>query len=120
MGHVRIPIRLRNPTDDSLFTEVTDALVDTGATWTIIPRSIAAALQLREVGPFMVRTAAGPQQLVQSYAFVELPLDKSMVAPLLISETLDIVLIGVTTLEALGLAVDPTSETLKESEILLL
>jgi predicted aspartyl protease len=120
MGHVRVPIKIRNPTDDSLSAEVTDALVDTGATWTTIPHSIASALQLREVGPFTVRTATGPQQLVQSYAFVELPLGKSMVAPVLISATLDIVLIGVTTLEALGLAVDPATETLRESEILLL
>jgi predicted aspartyl protease len=42
------------------------------------------------------------------------------VTPVLISRTLDKVLIGVITLEALGLSVDPTKGTLRESETLLL
>ncbi len=43
-----------------------------------------------------------------------------MVTPLLISDTLETVLIGVITLEAMGLAVDPGTGQLKESEVFLL
>jgi predicted aspartyl protease len=43
-----------------------------------------------------------------------------MVTPLLVSDTLDTMLIGVITLEAMGLAVDPGTGRLRESEVLLL
>jgi predicted aspartyl protease len=66
-----------------------------------------------------VKTAAGPQQLDQSYAYIELA-GKAMVTPLLISDTLDTMLIGVITLEAMGLAVDPGTGRLRESEVFLL
>jgi clan AA aspartic protease len=119
MGHVRVQVRFSNPDVQNGSVDVEDALVDTGATWTTIPRSIAAQLSLRLVGQIPVKTAAGPQTLDQSYALVELD-EKKMVTPLLTSDTLDGVLIGVTMLEALGLAVDPTSGQLKDSEVFLL
>ncbi len=45
---------------------------------------------------------------------------KSTVTPLLISKTLDKMLVGVITLEALGLSVDPAKITLKATETLIL
>ena len=56
---------------------------------------------------------------VQSFAYIEVD-GKNTVTPLLISGTQDKILIGVITLEALGLMVDPTKGTLKETETLLL
>ena len=44
---------------------------------------------------------------------------RSGVVPVLISDTIDKVLIGVTTLEVLGLQVDPITGKLKEWTILL-
>jgi predicted aspartyl protease len=119
MGHVRVRIKLANAERREDGVEVEEALVDTGATWTTIPRALAEELGLHVIGQMAVKTAAGPQQLDQSYAYVELA-DKRMVTPLLVSDTLETVLIGVTTLEALGLAVDPATGQLKESEVLLL
>ena len=98
---------------------VQEALVDTGATWTTIPRALAQALDLQVIGQMAAKTAAGPQQLEQSYAHIELA-GKTMVTPLLVSDTLDTMLIGVITLEAMGLAVDPGTGRLRESEVLLL
>ena len=66
-----------------------------------------------------MRTASGAQELDQSYARIELA-GKELVTHILISDTLTTVLVGVTTLEALGLAVDPAKGQLTESEILLL
>ena len=119
MGHVRISLRISNPDDPSKAVEVRDALVDTGATWTCVPRSLVASLGLRRVGTIRVRTAAGPQDLEQSYAQLELE-GKSLVTNISVSDTLDTVLVGVTTLESLGLAVDPVKGQLIETDLLLL
>jgi clan AA aspartic protease len=119
MGHVRVSVRIANPNDRDHAVEVQDALVDTGATWTTLPRRIADDLQLDIVGKFRVRTAAGPQELDQSYAYIEIE-NKALVSHVLVSDTYSGVLIGVTTLEGMGWAVDPTSERLVDSELLLL
>ena len=119
MGHVRVAIKLANPETRDGAVEVKEALVDTGATWTTVPRDIAKHLGLRLVGQMTVRTAAGPQTLDQSYAKIDLG-QKTMVTPVLVSDTYPGVLIGVITLEGLGLAVDPTSGRLVDSELLLL
>jgi aspartyl protease family protein len=119
MGRVRVRIRLANPEHREDGVGVEEALVDTGATWTTIPRTLADELDLRVIGPMAVKTAAGPQQMDQSYAYIELA-GKTMVTPLLISDTLETVLIGVITLEAMGLAVDPSTGQLRDSEVFLL
>jgi clan AA aspartic protease len=119
MGHVRVQLRISNPEDTSRAVEVPGALVDTGATWTTVPRTLITNLGLRQVGTIRVRTAAGPQELQQSYAQLELA-GKSFVTNISVSDTLDTVLIGVTTLEALGLAVDPVKGQLVETDLLLL
>lgn len=119
MGHVKAKIRLAHPERPDGAIEVEEALIDTGATWTTVPRALAEKLSLRVIGQMAVKTAAGPQTLDQSYAYIELA-DKRMVTPLLVSDILEGVLIGVTTLEAMGLAVDPATGQLKESEVFLL
>jgi len=56
---------------------------------------------------------------MESFAIVEVK-GRRAVTPILISRELSETLIGVITLEALGLTVDPTTGELKEVEILLL
>lgn len=116
---MRAGIKLANPERRADGVEVEEALVDTGATWTTIPRALAHKLRLQVTGPMAVKTAAGPQRLDQSYAYIELA-GKTMVTPLLISDTLETTLIGVITLEAMGLAVDPGTGSLREPEVFLL
>jgi len=95
------------------------ALVDTGATYTVVPWSVYEKLNLMIVGKKMVETAKGPTELDESFLVIEIK-GKRAVTPVLISRDLKDVLVGVLTLEALGLAVDPTTGELKESRILLL
>jgi predicted aspartyl protease len=76
-------------------------------------------LGLRSLGKRRVQTANRSQLLDQSFASIEVD-RKNTVTPLLISGTLDTILIGAITLEALGLMVDPTKGTLKDTETLLL
>ncbi len=119
MGHVRIEVRIANPVQRDQGIVVPDALVDTGATWTTVPRQLADDLALDIVGQYRVRTAAAPQVLDQSYAYIELQ-GKALVSFVLVSDTYPSVLVGVTTLEGMGFAVDPDKERLIDSELLLL
>ncbi|TMF98840.1 MAG: hypothetical protein E6I03_12740 [Chloroflexi bacterium] len=59
MGHVRVKIRIANPTRRQEFVDVDDALVDTGATWTTVTRDIADRLGLQVVDQVQADTAAG-------------------------------------------------------------
>lgn len=119
MGHVRVPIRISHPEDASRSIVVPDALVDTAATWTTVPPSIATSLGLRRVGTLPSRTAAGPRDFEQSYAYLEVQ-DKYLVSHILVGDDLEDTLIGVTTLEALGFVVDPLLNRLINVELLLL
>ncbi|HET9477257.1 MAG TPA: retroviral-like aspartic protease family protein [Dehalococcoidia bacterium] len=114
-----MPIKLANPNQIDDKVDVPKALVDTGATWTAVPRQLARQLGLQVVGKMKLKTAAGSQEFDQSFAYLEMQ-GKSMVTPVVIADLYDGVLIGVTTLESLGFAVDPTSQTLVDAEILLL
>jgi aspartyl protease family protein len=119
MGHVTVKVSLSNPVLAGKGKVVEKAPVDTGATFTTVPEPIARKLGLKSIGKRRVKTAARSQILNESFAHIAVN-GRSTVTPLLISRTLDKVLIGVITLEALGLSVDPTKGTLKESETLLL
>jgi aspartyl protease family protein len=119
MGHVRVPILIRNPLNHSREVLIESALVDTGATWTTIPRALVSELGLDVTGTQQARSAAGPVTIDQTYAFVELE-GRSMVSPLWVSDSYPGVLIGVITLEGLGFAVDPGTGKLVDSELLLL
>jgi clan AA aspartic protease len=119
MGHVNVKLKLANPVNPSGAPVETTALVDTGATFTTIPRGISEKLGLLATGKRKVRTATQIEILEQSFASVEID-GNLTVTPVLVSETLDKVLIGVITLEALGLAVDPTTGRLNEAETYLL
>lgn len=116
---VEVKVRLSNPVLSGGRKVVEKALVDTGATFTTVPQSIARKLKLKSIGKRRVTTADRRLLLDESFAHIEVD-GKSTVTPLLISRTLDKILIGVITLEALGMAEDPTKGTLKATETLLL
>jgi predicted aspartyl protease len=119
MGHVFVDMKVSNPQDESLFVEMPNALVDTGATWTTIPAGFAPYLHLVDLGPAPVRTASGSQELRQSYARVEIE-GKFIVTNILLSETVGRAVIGVTTLEAMAFGVDPIHQKLIPGELLLM
>jgi len=117
MSHVWVEARIANPLTSQEVKVV--ALVDTGATFTVVPSWICEELGLRVVGKKRVETAKGYADLDESFAIVEIE-GKQGVTPVLISKEIKDALIGVLTLEALGLTVDPTTGKLKETRILLL
>jgi aspartyl protease family protein len=119
MGHVRIKVKVAHPERPDEAVEVPDALVDTGASMSAIPRSIANKLGLRILGQQKARTAAGEVTVDRSYALIEYDGHVS-VGDVIITDTYSGLLIGVLTLEGMGLAVDPKSGRLVDSELLLL
>lgn len=119
MGHVRVNIKLANPARRQQTIEIRDVLVDTGATWTVIPRELANRLGLEVIGKKRVRTADAEVELDHSFAYVEYE-GRESVGDVVISDTYPGVLIGVLTLEGMALAVDPKTGRLVDSELLLL
>jgi clan AA aspartic protease len=119
MGHVRVHLRIANPLRRDEAIEVEDALVDTGATWTTLPRGIADRLGLEIVGQVQTETAAGEISVDHSFALIEYD-GKQSFSDVLINDSLNEVLVGVVTLELLRLAVDPSSGRLVDTKLLLM
>ena len=117
MGHVHVKIKLTSPSTNKSVT--TDSLVDTGATFTTIPKNLSEKLKLPKVAKRKVTTASGEEELTESYLLIELLNEKTM-TPVLISDKLNRVLVGALTLEALALKVDPRTGKLEKTELLLL
>jgi clan AA aspartic protease len=116
MRHIWVDVRIGS--EDCLKVTEVRALVDTGATLTIIPRSLAIDLGLRVTGKSRVETDAGVIELDRSRAYIEI-MGRGDIIPVLISDIIDKVLIGVTTLEILELEVDPITRRLRERTLLL-
>ena len=116
MGHIWVDVRIGS--EDASKIIDTRALADTGATLTVIPRQIASQLGLGPKGRPRVERGAGIIELERSNAYIEI-MGKSEVVPVIISDTVDKVLIAVTTLEVLELEVDPITGKLKERALLL-
>jgi len=116
MGHVTVRITIANPIDNDLKSEV-EGLVDTGATFTVVPRSLAADLKLPITGRGRVRTAAGDLTIDRGRALVQID-GQSEINPVYICDTVDKVLIGVVTLETLALTVNQKTGELSEADLL--
>lgn len=95
-------------------SEEVELLVDTGATFSAIPRAVLEKLQ---VAPSVTRefTMADGRRIQRAMGAVLMEVQglKSVV-PVLFAEGEDIALLGVTSMEALGLEVDPTTHRVKQ------
>ncbi|WP_054854172.1 retroviral-like aspartic protease family protein [Vulcanisaeta distributa] len=104
MGEVWVRARIGS-LDGSVIKDV-NALVDTGATDTAVPRELADELRLPMFYRDVAETARGEVEYVASAALIEVE-GRRKVVPVMIIDGLDKVLIGQTTLETLNLVVDP-------------
>jgi len=85
MGHTWVEAKIANPFTGQDVKVV--ALVDTGATFTVVPSWIHEKLGLKVVGKKKVKTAKGYADLDESFALVEVE-GKQGVTPMLISKEL--------------------------------
>jgi clan AA aspartic protease len=116
MGHVEVKVGLSNPETGTRADE--KGLVDTGATLTVIPKKLAESLRLPIKSQSKAMTAGGPVSVDLSDVYVEIA-GKTATVRVAISDVVDRLLIGVTTLETLGLTVDPLAGQLRETYYLL-
>ena len=108
MGPFRVSGRLTGPTGQS---EDTDLLVDTGATFVVVPERLAARLKLaaRRSAPVII---AGGQRAAWPMAEVRLALGgQEVTTPCFIAPDGPI-LLGAVALESLLLGVDPVAKRL--------
>ena len=117
MSLIWIDAVIRNPFTGKAITA--KALVDTGTTLTVVPRRVAEELQLPVIGRRSVATAKGVAELDECLGVVEV-MGRKAYTHILVSGDVDTVLIGVVTLEILGLEVDLVMGELKEAKIYVL
>jgi clan AA aspartic protease len=117
MGLIWIDAIIRNPFTNRAVA--VKAPVNTGATLTVVPRRIAEELQLSVIGRRRAATAKGVAELDEYIGIVEV-MDRKAYSHILVSDNVDVTLIGSVTLETMGLEVDPVAGKLKEATTYLL
>ena len=95
-------------------------LVDTGAIYSLVPADQLKRLGIKPTEKRKFRQASG-RAIVRQVGEARFRIGKSKgVSPVIFGRKRDQPLLGVVTLEVLGLEVDPISETLKPATLLLL
>ena len=111
MGTFLVKVTLSHPEQRATQLAL-DLLVDTGATWSLIPGDAAAALGITPSETRTVRTAEG-RRLDLPLGEVRFTVDgRSLTTPCLIAAAGAPPLLSAVTLEAFGLAVDPVQKIL--------
>jgi len=118
-GYVRVRGIVANAQNRRLKREL-EFIVDTGAIYTVIPRSVAEKLGLKEVDRRRFKTASG--EVVEypvSEAYITIQ-GKGVTSLVALAGEKTPVLLGVTTLELMGLQVDPVTGKLTPLELMIL
>lgn len=118
MGFTFVKVRLYS-LDMSRYEDV-ELLVDSGALFTSIPRSILEKLDLKPIARYRLRTFSG--EVVErdvGGAIIEYE-SRRAVVPVVFGESGDAQVLGVTTLETLGYQLDPVTKRLRPVEFLMI
>ena len=111
-------VRVSSPVEDSPFEEL-DFLVDTGARLSVVPREVLEGLGLRPHS-HMTFTLADGSHIERDVGNAGFEFEgRKGASPVIFGEEGDATVLGVTTLEGLGLYVDPVRRQLKELPLLL-
>jgi len=118
-GFVRVKVKVRNIKKPKLEAEL-ELLADTGAIYTIVSRKQLEALGIKPKGKRRFKIADG-KVIEREVGAAEVEINgESTYSIIVFGEPEDAQVLGVTTLEELGLQVDPVSGQLKPLELLLL
>ncbi|MBI3021330.1 MAG: aspartyl protease family protein [Candidatus Omnitrophica bacterium] len=119
MGKVVIPITVF-AADRSRRGEALEALVDTGATLSMIPGDVLRRLGVHPTDQMPVRLADG-RVVRRAVGEARLRVDGHMVTSrVMFGKRRDATVLGLVVLESLGLTVDPTQGRIVKGELLLL
>ncbi len=120
MGYVKVKARVSNPARNKNKNLDIVLIADTGAIYTVIPANLLEQLEITPTGKRKFKLANGEVKdypVGEAYIAIEGEGVTSLVAFIPKGST---PLLGVTTLELLGLQVDPIAGELKPMELLLL
>ena len=119
MGFLKVSAKVMNPQQRERSGEV-ELPVDSGATFTVVPKALVEQIGLSEEAVRQLRTADGRQlERRQGLAYIDIE-GHAATVPVILGDEGDSPVLGVTTLEILGLAFDPVKGELKPSEYLYL
>ena len=119
MGYVRVKVKVRNIQKPKKEAEL-ELLADTGAIYSIIQRKQLQNLNIKPRGKRRFKTADG-RIIEREVGLAEVEIQgQSTHSIIVFGEPKDTQVLGVTTLEELGLQVDPVTGKLKPLELLLL
>ncbi len=119
MGFVRAKVKVSPATNGKRAAEV-EFLVDTGAIYSLVPSDQLKALGIKPTGKRKFHQASG-RAILRRIGEARFRVGKlASISPVIFGRKNDLPLLGVVTLEALGLEVDPISERLKPATLLLL
>jgi clan AA aspartic protease len=116
MGHSWVDIEISDL--ERKHSKQVQALVDTGASLTTLPKKIADELGIEPITQEHVSTGAGTITITRGRAWIKLK-GKEDAFPVWISDFIDRILLGVVVLESFGFKVDPTTGMLEEKPLLL-
>ena len=118
MGLTQLSIDVANPGSLDRW-ETVDCLIDSGATYSVIPATVLARVGIRVTGEQSFRLANGERTVrrkgIAAFRYGE----RIGGADVIFGETNDTQLLGAFTLEALGLGLDPLKRELFELPMLL-
>lgn len=119
MGVFRVHVRIFSLRDEQRFREL-EMIVDTGSTYSVIPREVAEDLDIRATHERTFTLAEG-RQTARGLGRAGFAYDGLEAASLVvIGEADDVPLLGATALEELGVEVDPVAKTLRPTTQYLL
>ena len=118
MGITFLEMEVGNPADPEV-TEKVEALVDSGATYSVVPTPVLERLGIKPLAEQQFRLADGRKIVRKKGVALFHSGERVGGADVIFGEEGDSVLMGVFTLEALGLALDPLKRELLELPMLL-
>jgi clan AA aspartic protease len=114
MGMTKVQLTIKNPQDPAKAHQ-DNFLVDSGATYTVVPEKILKQLDIKPQGEetFILADGTDITRKVGSALFQYQGIERA--APVLFGKPGDSLLLGTFTLEALGLTLDPLQHTLHKA-----
>ena len=118
MGITTLKLQVANPATPGK-TETLEFIVDSGAVYSVVPAQVLRRLQIKPIAKEEFRLADGSTIIRKKGVVLFKYGDKRGGADAIFGEKEDATLLGVLTLEALGLALDPLRRELKPLPMIL-
>lgn len=118
MGTTTVKLKIKNPANPKLVVEE-DFLVDSGASFTVLPQKLTRKLRLRPKHEQEFSLADGRTIKRKIGAALVSFRGKETASPVVLGEKNDTPLLGTLTLESLGLVLDPFQRKLYPAKLII-